>query len=119
MHYSPHSLFKILKKLSEPIQSYEDGSFLGHNGPFVPNKHFLGKIINITFIYLLTNFIVPNLKKIYNRPTVMRMHHFGPEMDQFAQINIFLKTVNKPSSYHSCLSTFQKSKSDINLLMKY
>ena len=92
MHYSPHSLFKILKKLSEPIQSYEDGSFLGHNGPFVPNKHFLRKIINITFIYLLTNFIVPNLKKIYNRPTVMRMHHFGPEMDQFAQTNIFLKT---------------------------
>ena len=47
MHYSPHSLFKILKKLSEPIQSYEDGSFLGHNGPFVPNKHFLGKIIHL------------------------------------------------------------------------
>ena len=31
----------------------------------------------------------------------------------------FQKTIDKPSSYHSCLSTFQKSKSDINLSMKY
>ena len=29
------------------------------------------------------------------------------------------KPVNKPCFYHSCLSTFQKSKSNINLLMKY
>ena len=31
----------------------------------------------------------------------------------------FWKLVNKASSFHSCLSTFQKSKSDINLLLKY
>ena len=32
----------------------------------------------------------------------------------------FQKPVDKPSYYHSCLSaTFQNSKSDINLLMKY
>ena len=33
------------------------------NGPFTQNKHFLRKIINIIFTYLLTHFIVQNLKK--------------------------------------------------------
>ena len=33
--------------------------------------------------------------------------------------NFFRKPDNKLSSYHSCLSTFQKSKSHISILMKY
>ena len=51
-------------------------NFWVQNGPFAPNKHFLGKIINIIFIYLLNNFIVPNFKIFYNTPRVMRMCHF-------------------------------------------
>ena len=31
----------------------------------------------------------------------------------------FKKPVNKPCSFHSCLSAGQKPKSDINLLIKY
>ena len=51
----------------------------------------------------------------------MRMHHFWVQNGPFAQMRIFFKKtpVNKPCSFHSCLSTYQKSKSDINLLMKY
>ena len=33
--------------------------------------------------------------------------------------DIFFAKLNKPWSFHSCLSTSQKSKSDFNLLMKY
>ena len=33
--------------------------------------------------------------------------------------NFFRKPVNEPCSFHSCLSTCQKSKWDINLLVKY
>ena len=33
--------------------------------------------------------------------------------------NFFRKPVNKPCFFHSCLSRCKKSKSDLNLLMKY
>ena len=39
--------------------------FLGPKyDPFVPSKTFLGKIINVIFIYLLTPLIIQNFKKI-------------------------------------------------------
>ena len=47
--YYPLSFCKILKKILEAIQSYEDVSFLG---PSVLNKMFLVKTIIITFIHL-------------------------------------------------------------------
>ena len=50
----------------------------------------------------------------------MRMCQFlGPKWPIGPNKNFFRKSVNKPCSCHSWLSTFQKSKSDINLLMKY
>ena len=50
----------------------------------------------------------------------MRMHQFWGQNSPFAQMRIFFrKPVNKPCSFHSSLSTCQKSKSDIHLLMKY
>ena len=82
-------------------------------------KTFSEKIINIIFIYLLVLFIVQNLKKnSYSQSRVMRMHYL--KLFKFAQTRIFFrKPVNKSCSFHSCLSIWQKSKSDINLLMKY
>ena len=48
------------------------------------------------------------------------MRHFWAQNDPFAQTRIFFrKPINKPCSFHSCLSTSQKSKSGINLLTKY
>ena len=42
-----------------------------------------------------------------------------PKWVNFPKQKFFRKPVDKPSSYHSSLSTCQKSKSDINLFMKY
>ena len=93
--------------------------FWVQKGPFASNKHFLGKT-NIIFIYVLTHFIVQKFKKflqcIQNYEDRPFMH---PKLARFPNENFFRKPDNKLSSYHSCLSTFQKSKSHINILMKY
>ena len=50
----------------------------------------------------------------------MRMHDFWAQNGLFAQMRIFSeRLVNKPCSFHWCLSTCQNSKSGINLLVKY
>ena len=50
----------------------------------------------------------------------MRMRNFWAQNGPFPQMIIFFrKPVNEPYFFHSCLSTCQKSKSDINLLVKY
>ena len=50
----------------------------------------------------------------------MRMCNFWAQNGPFPQMRIFFrKTANEPCFFHSCLSTCQKSKSDINLLVKY
>ena len=51
------------------------------------------------------------LKNSYNRPRGCAI--FGPKMGQFAKQKIFRKPVDKPSSYYSRLSTFQKSEISI------
>ena len=81
---------KIFKKILRLIQSYEAVPFSGPKWPICHEQTFLVQMIIITFIYLLTLFIVQNLKKFF-----------------------------QPCFFHSCLSTCQKSKSDINLLVKY
>ena len=58
------SLYKILKRFSELIQSYGDEPFLDPEWHIFPEqKNFLVQTIAITFIYLLALFIVQNLKK--------------------------------------------------------
>ena len=59
MYLLAPSFRKILKKFLEAFQSYEDMAF---SGPFVLSKKILVQTIIITFIYLLTLFIVQNLK---------------------------------------------------------
>ena len=71
----------------------------------------------IIFIYLLAPFIKQNF---YSGSRIMRMLHFLGQNGRFAQRRFFFrKLINKPCSFHSCLSTCQKSKSDINQLMRY
>ena len=85
-----------------------------------PNKHFLGKIFDIISIYLLTHFIVPNFQKFLQEAQDYEDAPFlDPKWASFPKRKFFRKPVDKPSSYYSSLSTFQKWKSDINLLMKY
>ena len=50
----------------------------------------------------------------------MRMRNFWAQNGQFPQMrNFFRKPANEPCFFHSRLSTFQKYKLDINLLVKY
>ena len=74
------------------------------------------KIINIMLSTYWPLSLCKFLKKSYSGSRVMRMRHFWAQNGPFAQMRIFFrKPVNKPFSFHSCLSTCQKSKSDINL----
>ena len=87
--------------------------FWTQEGPFAPNN-FFWKIINI-----IINVIVQISKKSFQQIQIY-------EDVQFLSIkwlictneNFFRKPVNEPCFFHSCLSTCQKSKSDISLLMK-
>ena len=109
---------KILKNSYSESRVVRMHHFWAQNGPFAPNC-FL-KIINIILIYLLASFIVQNFKNSSSGSRVMMMHNFWAQNGQFAQMSIFFrKPVNEPCFFHWCLSTCQKSKSDINLLVKY
>ena len=94
--------------------------FWAQNGPFVLNKNFLVQTIIITFIYLLVLFIVQNLKKFSQWiQSYQNAQFLGPKWPISPNENFFRKPVNEHCFFHSCLSTCQKSKSDINLLLKY
>ena len=86
-----------------------------------PKQTFFWKIIIITLIYLLAPFIVQNFKKIVPAdPELWGCATFGPKIAHFPKWQFFLrKTVNEPCFFHSFLSICPKSKSDINLLVKY
>ena len=89
------------------------------NGPFGPNKNFVGKFL-ISFSSISPLHCAKFLKNSSSRSRVMRMHNFWAQNGPFPQMRIFFrKPVNEPRFFHSCLSTCQKSKSDINLLVKY
>ena len=109
-----------LKKFLQQIQSYEDAPFLGPKWSICPKQIFFWKIINIILIYLLAPFIVQNFKKILPvDPELWGCTIFGPKMDHFLKWDFKKKkTVNEPRFFHSCLSTCEKSKWDINLLVK-
>ena len=85
---------------------------------------FWGKIINTILIYLFTPSIVPNFKKILMADLELwGCTIFGTKLADLPKWEFFFfffrKPVNKPCSFHSCPSTRQKSKSDINLLLRY
>ena len=113
--------FKILKKFLEPIQSYEDVPF---SGPKYPNL-FWTKFFGTNHYYYFNLPIGPFhwtifLKNSYSGSRVLRMRHFWAQNGPFPRTRIFFrKPVNEPFFFHSCLSTSQKSKSDIYLLVKY
>ena len=116
----PFFLCKIYNKFLWPIQSCENAPFLGPKWCICPKQMFLE---NYWYHFYLT--ISPfHCAKFQKNPSsgsrVMRMCNFWTYNNPFAQMIIFFrKPVNEPCSFHSCLSTCQKSKSDISLLLKY
>ena len=57
-----------------------------------------------------------NLQRIQSYEDVQFM---GPKWPISPNKNFFRKPVNQPCFFYSCLSTCQKSKSEINLIVKY
>ena len=96
--------------------------FPGPKWSICSEKFFFGTnhYYYVTFIYLLNLFIVQNLKKFLRRIQSYKDAQFlGPKWHISPNENFFRKPVSKPCFFHSYLSTCQKSKSDINLLLKY
>ena len=118
--YQPLSICKIfIKKILELIQNY-----VRHFGTKTAHlswtKLFWVKTIVITFIYLWPFSLWKIWKKSYNASRIMTMHHFWTQSGPFtSNIVFFRKPVNEPCFFYSHLSTCQKAKSDINLLVKY
>ena len=109
--YWPFSLCKILKKLLQQIQSYEDAPFWSPKWSICPKQFFWGKIINIYNSHLpISPFHCPKfLKNSSSGSRVMRMHNCWVQNGPFPQMRTFLrKPVNDPCFFHSCLSTCQK-----------
>ena len=73
-------------------------------------------------MYLLAPLIVQNLKKkIHSTDSeIWRYAIFAPKMAHLPRKRIFFrKSVNTHCSFHSCISTFEKSKLNVNPLLKY
>ena len=82
-------------------------------------NNFFWKII-IILIYLLAPFIVQNFKKLFQRIQSYEEAQFWGLMVHFPKWEFFFrKPINEPCFFHSWLPTCQKSKSNINLLVKY
>ena len=109
--YWPFSFSKISKKFLWGCDIFR---------PKMAQTKFFWKII-IILIYLLASFIVQNFKQILPAdPELWGCAIFGTKMVHFPKWEFFFrKTVNEHCSFHSYRSTTQKSKSDINLLVKY
>ena len=86
----------------------------------LPYTNFFWKIINVILIYLLAPFIGTILKQFFQQIQSYEDAQFlGLKWPISPTDKFFRKPVNEPCFFHSCLSTCQKSKSDINLLVKY
>ena len=115
------SLCKTFLKFLEQIQSYEDVPFFDSKWSFCTKQNFEKKfLILFSSTCLLVPFIVRNFKKLLQWIQSYEYVPFlGPKLPIYPNENFFRKHVHKPCSFHSRLSTCQKSKSDINLLVKY
>ena len=116
------ALFTVqnLKKFLQQIQSYEDVPFLGPKWSICPKQIFFGKLlISFSSTYQPLS-LCKILKKFFQRiQSYEDVQFLGPKWPISPNENFFRKPVNKPCFFHSCLSTCQKSKSGINLLVKY
>ena len=116
----PLFIMQNLKKFLQWIQSYEDAPFLAPKWSICPNQFFFWKIIYVILIYLLAPFHCAKfLKTLPADPELWGCATLGTKMTHLPKWEFFHKPINEPCFFHSCLSTCQKSKSDINLLVKY
>ena len=120
---------KSLKKFLQQIQSYEDVPFLGPKWSislslffffFFFFFFFLKKLL-ISFSSTYWPLLLCKIPNKFFQPiqSYEDVPFLGPKWPTCQNENFFRKPVNRPCSFHLCLSKCQKSKSDINLLIKY
>ena len=95
--------------------------FWAQNGPFRPNKFlFLGNCYCLSHLPIRPFPCAKFKRNSSSGSRDMRMCNFWVQNGPFPQMRIFFrKPANEPCFFYSCLSTCQKSKSNINLLVKY
>ena len=110
-----------LKKFLQRIQNYENAPFWGPKWSICPPKIFFGKLLISFSSYYQPLSLCKILKKFFWRIQSYEDAQFlGPKWPISPNENFFSrKPVNEPCFFYSCLSISQKSKSDINLLVKY
>ena len=118
----PFHWAKLKKKILTADPELWGCTILGPKWSICHKQIFFGKIINITLIYLLASpFHCAKFKKNF----FLRIQSFedvqflDPNWPISPNENFFIKPLNQPCFFHSYLSTYQKSKSDIYLLVKY
>ena len=88
--------------------------------PFALNKNFSWKHHYYSFCVLLDTFHHAKLKNNHRSGSrIMKICYFWAKNGLFPPDIIFQKPINKPYSFNSCLSRFNKLKSDVNLLIKF
>ena len=110
-----------LQKSLQWMQSYEDAPFLSTKRSICPTQFFFWKIIDIILIHLLAPFIVQNLKKNIFQwiQSYEDVQFLSPKWLISPNENFLRKPVNEPCFFYWCLCTCKRSKSDVNLLVKY
>ena len=117
---APFNLQNFYKKILELIQNYDVSHFWDQNSSFVLNKIFLHINHCYYFHLLMALFILQNLKEILQWIQIMTLYRFWAQSGPFTpNKKFFRKPVNEPCFFYSWAYTCQKSKSDINLLVKY
>ena len=86
--------------------------FWAQSGPFAPKKFFLENYYYHSNLPISPFHCAKFKKNSSSGSRVMRMCNFWAQNGPFPQMRFFC-------FFYSCLSTCQKSKSDINLLVKY
>ena len=89
--------------------------FWAQNGPFAQTIIFLEKKLLILFSFTYWRL---SLSKIFKKILTADPEFWGPKWPICPNEDFLKKPVHKPC-FHLCLCTCQKSKPDINLLMKY
>ena len=110
-----------LKKFLQWIQSYEDVPFLGPKWSICSKQMFFWKLL----VSLSSTYLPLSLCKILKKFFLQIQNYedaqlLSPKWSMSSNEDFFSrKPVNEPCFFHSYLSTCKKSKSDINLLVKY
>ena len=120
---APFNLQNFYKKhLRVDSELWRCAPFLRPKQPICPEQNFIG---HKPLLLLSSNYGPFHCAKfkinLTMDPELWRCTIFGPKVVHLPQIIFFFfrKAVNEPCFFFSCLSTCQKSKSDINPLVRY